>query len=309
MEMAVETADLNVVTGAFGYTGKYITRRLLAQGKRVVTLTGHTKRANPFGDRVAVAPFSFDNPRELAEHLRGATTLYNTYWIRFPHGPVNFAKAVSHTQVLIDAAEAAGVRRVVHISIAHASERSALPYFRGKGLVEAAVKRAKMSYAILRPTVIFGPEGLLINNIAWLLRRFPVFAVPGSGTYRVQPVYVDDVARLAVAVGEREDNLVLDAVGPERYTFNRLVRTISQTVRSRARIVHVPPSVALSLVSLVGVLVDDVVLTRDEIVGLMADLLVSEEPPTCRTNLSEWLAEHADAVGVRYFSELRRHYH
>ena len=168
----METAELNVVTGAFSYTGNYITRRLLSMGKRVRTLTGRPNRENLFGYQVSASPFNFDNPSQLMKSLQGATTLYNTYWVRFPHGQVTFDKAVENTKTLIKAAEAAGVRRIIHISITNPSEESPLPYFRGKALVEKAITNSKLSYAVVRPTVIFGTEGILINNIAWLLRRF-----------------------------------------------------------------------------------------------------------------------------------------
>jgi uncharacterized protein YbjT (DUF2867 family) len=221
---------------------------------------------------------------------------------------MTYAKAVANTKTLLKAAEEAGVRRIVHISIANASERSPFPYFRGKGILETAIRRSKLSYAILRPTVIFGPEGILINNIAWLLRRFPVFGVPGAGRYRVQPVFVEDVAALAVAAGERADDLVFDAVGPETYSFIGLVRLIRRAVGSKAVIIPLAPGVALALTRLIGLLVGDVVLTRDEIMGLMAELLISDAPPTAKTRFSDWLAENADRVGLSYYSELERHY-
>lgn len=304
----METPEVNVVTGAFGYTGKYITRRLLSMGKRVITLTGHPNRPNPFGNQVGVFPFNFDNPGELGQSLRGATTLYNTYWVRFPHGQVTFEKAVENTKTLIRAAEEAGVGRIVHVSITNASEDSPLPYFRGKGLLERTIIQSKLSYAIIRPTVIFGTEDILINNIAWLLRRSPVFAVPGSGDYLIQPVFVEDVAEIAVGAGHQDANLVIDAVGPEVYTFEAMVRLIAEKVRSRAKIIHLRPGLALFLSRLVSCLVRDVLLTRDEIEGLMSNLLVSEVPPTGRTRMSEWLEQKADIVGTRYASELARHY-
>jgi uncharacterized protein YbjT (DUF2867 family) len=304
----MEAPELNVVTGAFGYTGKYITRRLLSVGKRVRTLTGHPNRENPFGEQVSVSPFNFDNPSELAKTLRGATTLYNTYWVRFSHGQVSFDKAVENTKTLIKAAEEAGVRRIVHVSVTNASEESPLPYFRGKGLAEKAVIHSRLSYAIIRPTLIFGAEDILINNIAWLLRRFPVFAVPGSGDYRVQPVFVEDVAEIAVSAAHHDESIIVDAVGPETYTFDELVRLIADNIQSRARIIHLRPGIALFLSRMIGYLLRDVVLTGDEAEGLMSNLLVSEGPPTGQARLSDWLAQNADSVGARYASELNRHY-
>lgn len=300
--------ELSVVTGAYGYMGKYIAQRLLALGKRVITLTGHPARESPFGERVTAFPFNFDSPRKLADSLRGATTLYNTYWIRFPYADATYEQAVENSRTLLWAAEEAGVRRVVHISIASASKDSPLPYFRGKGRVEDIIKGSRLSYAILRPTVIFGREDILINNIAWLLRRFPLFAIPGSGDYRLQPVCVEDVAEIAVREAQRDGNTIADAVGPETYTFDELVRLIARKVPSKARILHVPPGLALLLARLIGYVVKDVVLTRGEVEGLMAGLLVSEGPPTGQVRLSDWLERHFDTVGARYASELKRHY-
>ena len=207
--------DLDVVTGAFGYTGRYITERLLSMGRSVRTLTGHPDRPNPFGARVSAFPFDFEDRGKLAEHLGGATTLYNTYWVRFPQGDVTFHRAVRSTETLLGAAGDAGVKRIVHISISNPAEDSPYPYFRGKFRIERTIRESSLSYAIVRPTVIFGKEDILINNVAYLLRRFPVFAIPGSGTYRVRPVFVEDVAELCVRAGQRDENEVIDAVGPE----------------------------------------------------------------------------------------------
>ncbi len=300
--------ELNVVTGAFGYSGSYITERLLSQGKRVRTLTGHPDRPNPFGGRVEAVPFNFDDLPALVESVRGATTLFNTYWVRFSHGGRTFEEAVSNTKTLIRAAEEAGVRRLVHVSITNADGESPLPYFRGKGELERVIAESKLSYAIIRPTVIFGREDILINNIAWLLRRFPVFVVLGNGEYRLQPVYVEDMADMAVAAAQRDDNEVFDAVGPETFSFDSMVRLIRDKIGSWSRIIHLPPGPALLLSRGVGRVVGDVVLTQQEVAGLMAGLLVSKAPPTGRTRLSDWLDENAATVGSRYASELARHY-
>jgi uncharacterized protein YbjT (DUF2867 family) len=301
-------SNFSVVTGAFGYTGKYITERLLAMGKPVKTLTGHPNSPNPFGDRVSVAPFSFEDPGELARSIEGADVLYNTYWVRIPRGRLDFDVAVENTRTLIRAAEAAGIRRLVHTSITNASADSPLPYFRGKGILEMEVQSARLSYAILRPTLIFGREDILINNIAWTLRRFPFFPIFGAGGYRVQPVFVEDFADLAVGAGQQSDNVAMDAVGPEVFTFEDMVRLIAKKIGSRARLVHMGPGLAYFLSRLVGYAVGDVPLTRDEIKGLMSDLLVSDGPPTGRTRLSDWLTQNAASVGIKYASELKRHY-
>jgi uncharacterized protein YbjT (DUF2867 family) len=304
----MQSREFDVVTGAFGYTGKYITRRLLAMGRGVRTLTGHPERAASSNGHIEVAPLQFERPQDLVESLRGATTLYNTYWVRFAYGEATYDRAVENSQVLITAAREAGVRRIVHLSITHPAPDSELGYFRGKAAIERAITDSGLTYAILRPTVIFGVEDILINNIAWLLRRTPLFAIPGSGQYRLQPVYVVDVAEMAVAAGQEGRNLTLDAVGPETYTFRELVQLISEKVGSRTRIVRLPPFLALGLSRLVGRAVHDVVLTKEEVKGLMAGLLVSSDEPTGRTRFSEWLSRHAHLLGIHYASELSRHF-
>jgi NADH dehydrogenase len=300
--------ELDAVTGAFGYTGKYIARRLLALGKQVITLTDHPDRPNELGNRVPAHPYNFERPDRLAQSLRGVDTLYNTYWVRFDHGQATFARAIQNTRALIQAASQAGVRRIVHVSITNPTLDSPLPYFRGKALLEGALQESGLSYAIIRPTVIFGLEDVLINNIAYLLRRFPLFAVPGSGEYRLQPIYVEDMANLCVEYGYAQDNCIMDAVGPQIFTFNQLVRLVAEKIGRRAGLLHLPPSLALFLSQAIGFWLSDVLLTPDELAGLSADLLVSPHPPTGRTPLGDWLAANTDKVGQRYASELQRHY-
>jgi uncharacterized protein YbjT (DUF2867 family) len=299
--------DINAVTGAFSYTGRHITKRLLSMGKKVITLTGHPNQ-NPFGDQVEAFPYNFENPGQLRETLKGVTTFYNTYWVRFPYGEITFGRAVENSKTLMRAAKAAGISRFVHISITSAAQAPELPYFGGKARVEQALMESGLLYAIVRPTLVFGPGDILINNIAWMLRRFPIFAIIGSGDYRVQPVFVEDMAAIAVDAGQKNENLIIDAVGPETFTFDELVRLIARKIGRRAGIVHAPPLIAYLCSKMIGCVVRDVVLIWDEVEGIQANLLVSDGPPTGETRLSEWLEQNADEVGKRYASELKRHY-
>lgn len=298
--------ERDVVTGAFSYTGRAIAERLLAEGRRVRTLTRRDQPSHPLAGRVETAPLCFDE--RLVACLRGADTLYNTYWIRFERGASTFTRAVENSRRLFAAARDAGVRRVVHLSVSNAAEVSPLAYFRGKAEVERALAASGVSHAVVRPTLIFGPEDILVNNIAWLLRRFPFFVVPGRGDYRVQPVSVADVAQIAVTAGRDDDNLVVDAAGPERYTFEQLVRTVAQAIGRTRPILHAPPSIALALARVVGALRRDVVLTDEEIGGLMAELLVSDQPARGTASFREWVAAQAPSLGRAYVSELDRNF-
>ncbi|WP_052888081.1 SDR family oxidoreductase [Thermogemmatispora carboxidivorans] len=302
------TDEINVVTGAFSYTGQYIARRLLALGKEVRTLTGHPQRSHPLGSQVRAFPLAFDDPSRLREALSGARVLYNTYWVRFPYGHQSYERAIENTRRLFRAAREAGVERIVHVSISNPSLSSPFPYFRGKALLEQDLRQSGLSHAIVRPTVIFGREDILINNIAWLLRHFPLFALFGDGTYQLQPVYVEDMADLTVQVGQQQEDVIVDAAGPDIFTYREMVALIARTLGRRVWLVSAPPGLVLALGKLLSLLVGDVLITRDEIDGLMANLLVSHEAPTGRTHLADWLQAHVTEVGQRYASELARHY-
>jgi nucleoside-diphosphate-sugar epimerase len=297
-----------VITGALSYTGKYATRLLLDRGFSVRTLTHHSERPNPFDERIRILPYNLDHPQELRRSLEGASTLINTYWVRFPRGNSTFEIAVRYSHTLIQAAKDAGIRRIVHVSIANPSLESPLAYYHGKAEVEGAVMSSGMSFAILRPTVIFGAEDVLINNIAWFVRQFPIFAIPGNGRYRVRPIYVEDMARLLVDAVNEPGNSTLNAVGPETFSFEELVKLIVRSMGRSVRLVHVPTVAAYFATWLVGWAVRDVILTWEEYEGLMANLLSPEGPSAGHTRLSEWLAQNADRVGKRYASEVARHF-
>ena len=302
------TKSSAVVTGALSYSGFYIARRLLEMGVEVRTITGHLQRPNPFGKRVQAFPYSFEDPAALEGTLRGAHVLYNTYWVRFPFGSTTYETAVDNSLTLIECARRAGVKRIVHVSITNPSLDSPFPYFRGKAEVEEAIIRSGLSYAIVRPAVLFGGADVLINNIAWLLRHLPVFTIPGTGEFPMQPVHVDDQARLCVEAGISDQNITFDAAGPETYSFAEVVSMVRKAVGSRSILLKVPVYVALNLARLSSLIAGDVVLTKDEMRGLIAGMVVSEEAPRGRTSFREWLHSNADTLGRNYASELDRHY-
>ncbi|MGA2453991.1 MAG: NAD-dependent epimerase/dehydratase family protein [Solirubrobacteraceae bacterium] len=303
--------SVDLVTGAFSYTGSHIAKRLLDGGRRVRTLTFHADRRHPLQGSVESCAYRFDDPAALARSLQGVDTLYNTFWVRFDRGQTSFANAIESSRMLFHAAKSAGVSRIVHVSITNPSIDSPLPYFRGKALVEYALAQSGVRYAIVRPTWIFGGErDVLANNIAWILRRMPAFALPGSGDYLVQPVHVEDVARICVdaARSEGDGDAVIDAAGPETMPFCDLVALVRSAVKARSPIIHIPPPVMAATARALGVLVRDVVLTPDEIKGLMAGLLVSHDAPLGTIAFGQWLDEHKTSVGRSYANELRRHF-
>jgi len=299
-------SELDVVTGAFSYTGRHIAEALLARGRTVRTLTRRSDPSHPLANRVEVAPLAFDE--RLVESLSGADTLYNTYWVRFERGATTFDRAVANTAVLFDAAKRAGVRRIVQISVANPDADSPFPYFRGKAHTEEALRASGMQHAIVRPTLVFGPEDILVSNIAWGLRHSPIFLIACGGRSEVQPVSVWDTASICVDAGARDDDVTLDAAGPERWSYVDFVRLIDRAVGGRARIWHSSTRVALGTARMAGLVLRDVVVTRDELEALGAGLLVSHESPLGTDRFDDLLAEHGDDLGRRYTSELARNF-
>jgi uncharacterized protein YbjT (DUF2867 family) len=298
---------IDVVTGAFSYSGRFIAAILLERGRGVRTLTNHPKTGDALAAGIPSYPLNFEDSTGLVAALKDADTLYNTYWVRAPHGRLTHTIAVENTRRLIDAARRAGVRRIVQTSIANPTA-SPSSYYRGKAALEEAVRSSGLSYAIVRPTLLFGAGDVLINNIAWLLRHLPAFAIPGDGRYRLQPMHVEDHARLLVEVGSQPTDVAVDSAGPEIFSFEELVYLLRRALHLRTLVVHTPPVLALAGAKLAGRLVGDMLLTRDELDDLMHDILVSHEPPRGTTRLTDWLPSHRDEVGRHYASEIGRHY-
>ena len=299
---------IDVVTGSFGFIGRYITDRLLANGRQVKTITTQPDKPNPFGPRVEAFPYNFEQPDILIQTLQGCDCLYNTYWIRFEYGGLTFQQAVRNTEILFQCAKEAGIRKIVHISVTHASEDSDLPYYSGKGMQERLLQDSGLAYSIIRPTLVFGKEDILVNNIAWLLRIFPIFPIPGDGEYHLQPIFAGDLADIAVSQGISAANNECDAIGPEIFTYRDFVARIAAAIGRKVIFVRVPPNLSIFLGKTIAAFKNDVLLTGDELRGLMDENLTSPENPNGLTLFTVWLAEHQKTIGNSYSSELARHF-
>jgi uncharacterized protein YbjT (DUF2867 family) len=307
-DIASPASQLDIVTGAFSYSGAAIASELLRRGHQVRTLTGHQERA-PLGTPIEARPLDFGAQAELAAAMAGASTLYNTYWIRFAHAGLDHDQAVANSRALFAAAAKAGVQRIVHISITNPSLTSPDSYFRGKAEVERALADCGVPHAIARPAVLFGGDGVLINNIAWLLRRLPVFAIGGRGHYRLRPIHVEDLARLCADLGAATDQaMTVDAVGPQSLTFRQLVAEVRDAVGSQCVLVPVPGRLIPALAAALNLALRDTLLTGAEYISMAANLADSAAPATGSTVFTDWVHEHGDDLGRRYANELDRHF-
>jgi NADH dehydrogenase len=294
-----------VVTGAFSYIGSAVAHELRQRGWSVHTLTN--RRQPPGAEAITTAPLRFE-PEHLERELRGADALVSTYWVRLPYAGQGFDTAVANSRTLIAAAARARVGRLVSVSVSNADASSSLGYYRGKAQVDAAVRAAGLPHAIVRPTLVVGPRDVLTSNIAWFLRRFPVFPVPDGGRYRVQPITLDDTGRVVADAVEARGDLDVDAAGPEIMTFRAYVRLVARACGVRRWIVGAPAWLSLLGLRLLQPLLHDVVLTREELEGLAQEKLVSRQPPRGSESVTEWLLANGASLGRRYVNDLDRHF-
>jgi uncharacterized protein YbjT (DUF2867 family) len=299
---------MDVVTGAFGYIGRSIAKALLEKGRTVRTITTHPEKPNPFGPAVEPFSYSFEAPQQLMRTLDGADTLYNTYWIRFPFAGQTYESALENTQILFRCARQAGVQRIVHIGVTRASVDSDLPYYRGKAIQESMLRDSGVPFSIVRPTLVLGAGDILVNNIAWLIRTSPLFPLFGGGQYRVQPVFVEDLAQIAIRQAAGPAGTTVDAIGPETFTFRELVELIAEKIGKQPKLVNVPPALGIRCGQILGFFLRDVLLTRNELKGLMAEMLTSEQAPNGSAKISDWLERNRSTVGSSYASEVTRHF-
>ncbi len=278
----------------------------MAEGHDVFTLTNSPNRGNVLGDRIIAYPLDFQNSDRMAGVMEGADALVNTYWVRFNHPLFRISDAVQNAHNLFRAAGKAGIRKIVHISITNPDIHSSLEYFAGKARLEAELVQSDMATTILRPAVIFGREDILLNNIAWALRRFPLFLIFGDGNYRLQPIYVEDLAELVAQNISNEKSGIINAIGPETYTFNELISTIKEELKLRRAVVHAPPVVGYLATKAISWWKRDVLITSDEIKGLMANLLYTDSPPAGSTSFRGWIRENRNRLGMCYANEVKR---
>lgn len=298
------------VTGALGYSGSYIARELCTRGHEVVALTNSVTRENPL--ELKIRPLSWNDVESLTDNLCGCDVLVNTYWVRFNHKRFTHAQAVENTKTLFSAARNAGVKRIVHTSITHPDEKSSLSYFRGKAELESFLQNIGIPCSILRPAVLFGEtpeESILIGNMAWALRRFPFVGVFGDGKYRVQAIHVRDFAQLAVREVLRTDaeSAIVNAVGPETYSFRELWKMLGKAIACERPVLSIPAWLGWAVARLAGIFFGDVMLTRDEVRGLMEDRLAVDGAVSAgQSSLREWCSLNAQKLGEKYASELSR---
>lgn len=294
-----------VITGAFSYTGAAVAQEILNRGWDVSTLTNRTPSECMKGITASPLRFEYEYLREV---MSGADVFINTYWVRYPFKGMTFEKAIENTKILLSAVKDAGIPRFVHVSVSNADKGTNLGYYRGKCDFEKMVIDGGVSHAIVRPTLIVGPNDVLTNNIAWFLRRFPIFFVPGGGNYRLQPITLNDTARIIADAVESKDSYTVDAAGPEVFTFREYVECIAKACHLKRLLINTPNWMSLAAIKAIEPVLGDIILTREELLGLEQELLYSHSTNIGKSSVSEWLKEYGGAIGRDYVNDIKRHF-
>jgi uncharacterized protein YbjT (DUF2867 family) len=278
------------VLGGSGFIGRYVVRRLAAQGEIVVVGCRHAEEAKflqPMGNvgQIAVVNLSIGDEALLPAFLAGSDAVVNCVGILYERGAQTF-DLVHHTGParLARLAREAGIERFVHISALGADPRSRSAYARSKAAGEQAVRDAFPTASILRPSVVFGAEDQFFNRLAAMALISPVLPLIGGGHTRLQPVYVGDVADAVVRclTDPAAAGRTYELGGPKVYTFRELVELLLAEIRRRRLLVDLPFAVAELQARLLSLLPTPP-LTPDQVELLRHDNIVSTGAMTLET--------------------------
>lgn len=277
------------ITGASGFVGAHLCSLLVRKGWKVRALVrdpakaaqrlGHLSldiRAGDIRDRDYV---------ELA--MDGAGSVVHLAAIAIEKRGESYSQTNSDaTRVVVDAAKAKGVERVIHMSQNGADSRSPHSFLRSKGIAQDVVTSSRTRWTVLRPSVIFGPEDEFVNVLARLVRLTPLlFPLPGGGTARFQPVAVDDVARAALKVLEDDSTIgrIYSIGGPMPLTLRQMTERILIAMNASRALVGVPVGIIRPLVALAQRLLPNPPVTTELLDLLDSDNVV--EPNALRLEL------------------------
>jgi uncharacterized protein YbjT (DUF2867 family) len=294
------------LTGAFSYTGRYIGQELLRRKISFQSLTNHPRPSVFPSASIPVAPLQFQDAPSLIATLRKSTILVNTYWIRYPAKGISHETAVQNIEFLVQCAKQAGIHKIIHISVSNPSKDSQLSYYKGKAEAEEIIQQSGIPFTILRPTLVFGKEDVLLHNIAWLLRYFPFFVFPSPSTCFIQPIFAEEVGCFAVESIHSYPNQTMDLAGPEVVSMKEMVQKIGRATGYTRPIYSTSLGITMAAVRILNTILHDRIITEEEILGLQNNLLVSSQPPLGKISFSDWLVQEGSSLCSHYINDYKR---
>ena len=268
-----------LVTGATGFVGTRVVHALRAALLPVRCLVRQRSQAahlEAWGCELVTGDVT--DRDALARAVDGCEAVVHLVSI-IAGKPADFDRVMTvATRDLVAASSKSGVRRLVLMSAIGGGEpgSSEVPYYAAKAQMELAVRDSELSYAILRPSFVFGRTGGVLPRFVRIVRYLPATPVPGPGTQRIQPIWVDDLARAVLLALDREESLVVELGGPDVVTWNELWRRIARQLGRRRPLVHIPVPLLRPQAALLELLPDPP-LTRDQLRMLeLGDNVVSD---------------------------------
>jgi uncharacterized protein YbjT (DUF2867 family) len=268
------------IAGGSGFIGRAIVRRLLSDSATRVRLMSRdpdAARRRFSADSLEFVHADVNAPDSLRPALAGADAIVNCvqfdgFPVENPRRGLTFERVdYGGTVALLEAARSAAVKRFIYISGAAADPASSHPGFRAKGRAESAVRESGLEFTIFRPSLVYGPEDKVVNRMAEALRYAPIFAVPGTGRQKLQPVLVDDLAAcVALALDGRGRNATFEVGGPELMTFDDLIRIVMQITGRHRPIIHIPETL-MRAAGAIGEKLPRPLFSRDAVTFVTAD--------------------------------------
>lgn len=231
-----------LVTGGSGFIGRRVVARLAEAGRPVRVLARGQRQADlPQG--VERLPGNVATGEGLAEAMEGVERVVHLVAIiRETRGQTFDGVIRGGTERVVEAARAAAVKKLVHVSAIGARDDPTYPYLHAKWRAEQAVMGSGLNYTILRPSIVFGEGDEFINALAALVRGNPLVPIAGEGKTRFQPIWVEDVVTCIVACLEdgSHDGEVVEIGGPEHLTYKEMVDAVQEALGRRRPKLHIP---------------------------------------------------------------------